>query len=369
MGFDGSCIEGFSAGAGVGHAGLSRRLPRSRCCPGVPESNAVARMFCDDPHAGRASRSRAIRAMCWSAGGAPRRRGWATSFNVGPELEYFYFKDARGHRGARPRRLLRPDVRSTPPPTCAATRCSRWRRWAFPWSTPTTRTGPSQHEIDLRFADALSMADAVMTYKLVVKEIAHEARRVRLVHAQAHGGRAGQAACTCTRACSIARRQQRVLRCGRPVQGYNLSAVAKRYIAGLLKYAPEFCAGHEPVRELLQAPRLPGGEAPTYLSLGARATARRSVRIPGLPARPARTACRVELRSPDPAANPYLAFAVMLAAGLAGIEEGLELHAPADRGPRPVRAARATSLAPPGHRDASREPSARPWSCSPESAS
>jgi glutamine synthetase len=108
-------------------------------------------------------------------------------------------------------------------------------------------------------------------------------------------------------------------------QGYRLSKVAKRYLAGLLKYAPEFCAiTNQHVNSYKRL--IAGGEAPIYLSW-ARSNRSTLVRVPGY--RPAsEDACRLELRSPDPSANPYLAFAVMLAAGLAGIEEELELQEP-----------------------------------------
>ncbi len=187
------------------------------------------------------------------------------------------------------------------------------------------RSCPSQHEIDLRYADALSMADAVMTYKQVVKEIAMKhgvyASFMPKPMADAPGN-------------GMHVHQSLIDRSGNNVffdpddpSGYNLSATAKSYIAGLLKYAPEYTlVTNQYVNSYKRLQ--PGGEAPTCISWGAR---NRStlVRIPGY--RPnSESACRVELRSPDPAANPYLAFAVMLAAGLAGIEEGLELMPPAD---------------------------------------
>lgn len=109
--------------------------------------------------------------------------------------------------------------------------------------------------------------------------------------------------------------------------GYGLSAVAKRYIAGLLAYAPEFClVTNQYVNSYKRLAS--GAEAPTYLSW-AKHNRAALVRVPGY--RPdSEEACRVELRNPDPAANPYLAFAVMLAAGLKGIEEGLELPPPTE---------------------------------------
>ena len=231
--------------------------------PWRPQANAVARMICDirtpegEPYAGdsRHVLERVVR----------RAAEDGYSFIVGPELEYFYFKDAEGtdvldHGSYFDLTSLdsASDLRRDTVLTL--------EKMGIPVEYSHHEKGPSQHEIDLRYADALSMADAVMTYKQVVKEIA-------------------------------------------------------------LKYAPEYTlVTNQYVNSYKRLQ--PGGEAPTCISWGAR---NRStlVRIPGY--RPnSESACRVELRSPDPAANPYLAFAVMLAAGLAGIEEGLELMPPAD---------------------------------------
>ena len=185
--------------------------------------------------------------------------------------------------------------------------------------------GPSQHEIDLRFADALSMADAVMTYKLVVKEIALKHGVYASFMPKPMAGEPGSGMHVHQSLFDLD--GNNAFFDARDPQGYRLSDVAKRYIAGILKYAPEFClVTNQFVNSYKRL--VCGGEAPTYLSWASR---NRStlVRIPGY--RPDREdACRIELRSPDPAANPYLAFAAMLAAGLAGIEEGLELQPPTE---------------------------------------
>ena len=184
---------------------------------------------------------------------------------------------------------------------------------------------PSQHEIDLRYADALSMADAVMTYKLVVKEIAmkHGVYASFMPKPLAHESGSGMHV-----------HQSLFDEQGRNAffdpadpSGYNLSKAAKHYIAGLLRYAPEFCLVTN--QYVNSYKRLSSGtEAPTYLSW-AKSNRATLVRVPGY--RPhSEEACRVELRSPDPAANPYLAFAAMLAAGLKGIEEELELQPPTE---------------------------------------
>jgi glutamine synthetase len=105
-------------------------------------------------------------------------------------------------------------------------------------------------------------------------------------------------------------------------EGFNLSTIGKQYIAGLLKYAPEFCAITNPLVNSYKR-LVPGYEAPVYVSW-ARRNRSAMVRVPMY--KPGKeNATRVELRSPDPSANPYLAFAVMLGAGLKGIEEKLEL--------------------------------------------
>lgn len=356
MGFDASCIEGFSAAQESDM--LAFPDPSTfEILPWRPQANAVARMICDirtpegEPYAGdsRHVLERVVR----------RAAEAGYSFIVGPELEYFYFKDAEGTQvldhgsyfdltSLDSASDLRRDTVLT------------LEKMGIPVEYSHHEKGPSQHEIDLRYADALSMADAVMTYKQVVKEIAMKhgvyASFMPKPMADAPGN-------------GMHVHQSLMDRSGNNVffdpddpSGYNLSATAKSYIAGLLKYAPEYTlVTNQYVNSYKRLQ--PGGEAPTCISWGAR---NRStlVRIPGY--RPnSESACRVELRSPDPAANPYLAFAVMLAAGLAGIEEGLELMPPPTR-PRPS-AARATSIGRGASRPC-RNPSARPWSASRKAA-
>ena len=321
MGFDASCIEGFSAAQESDM--LAFPDPSTfEILPWRPQANAVARMICDirtpegEPYAGdsRHVLERVVR----------RAAEDGYSFIVGPELEYFYFKDAEGtdvldHGSYFDLTSLdsASDLRRDTVLTL--------EKMGSPVEYSHRAKGPSHHEIDLRYADALSMADAVMTYKQVVKEIAmkHGVYASFMPKPMADAPGSGMHV-----------HQSLMDRSGNNVffdpddpSGYNLSATAKSYIAGLLKYAPEYTlVTNQYVNSYKRLQ--PGGEAPTCISWGAR---NRStlVRIPGY--RPnSESACRVELRSPDPAANPYLAFAVMLAAGLAGIEEGLELMPPAD---------------------------------------
>ena len=170
--------------------------------------------------------------------------------------------------------------------------------------------GPSQHEIDLRFTDALSMADAVMTYKLVVKEIAMK-----------HGVYASfmPKPIACEPGSGMHVHQSLFDLEGNNAffdpddpQGYHLSRVAKSYLAGLLKYAPEFCAvTNQYVNSYKRLTA--GGEAPIHLAW-ARSNRSTLVRVPGVPSFK-RDGVPSGAAQPRPAANPYLAFAAMLAAG------------------------------------------------------
>jgi glutamine synthetase len=179
---------------------------------------------------------------------------------------------------------------------------------------------PSQHEIDLRYADALTMADNTMTYRLVVKEIAMKHGVYATFMPKPMFGQNG----------SGMHVHQSLFR-GASNAFFDanaenqLSDVAKKYIAGLMRHVPEITLVlNQWVNSYKRL--VPGYEAPVYISWAMR---NRSdmIRVPGY--RPGREeATRVELRSPDPAANPYLAFAVMLAAGLEGIEKGYELQEP-----------------------------------------
>ncbi len=177
---------------------------------------------------------------------------------------------------------------------------------------------PSQHEIDLRYADALTMADNVMTYRLTVKEIGPGVRDLRDVHAQA--GRRRERQRHAHPSVAVRGRPQRVLRRGRT--STTCRRRRSRYIAGLLRHGPEITLlTNQWVNSYKRL--VPGYEAPVYVCW-ARRNRSALVRVPQY--KPGKEeATRIEYRSPDPACNPYLAFAAMLAAGLAGIEDEYEL--------------------------------------------
>lgn len=352
MGFDASCIEGFSAAQESDM--LAFPDPSTfEILPWRPQANAVARMICDirtpegEPYAGdsRHVLERVVR----------RAAEDGYSFIVGPELEYFYFKDAEGtdvldHGSYFDLTSLdsASDLRRDTVLTL--------EKMGIPVEYSHHEKGPSQHEIDLRYADALSMADAVMTYKQVVKEIAMKhgvyASFMPKPMADAPGN-------------GMHVHQSLMDRSGNNVffdpddpSGYNLSATAKSYIAGLLKYAPEYTlVTNQYVNSYKRLQ--PGGEAPTCISWGAR---NRStlVRIPGYrrtASRPAGWSCAAPTRrrtpiSPSPSCWPR---------GLRASKRGLSL-CPRPTRPRPS-AAPATSIAPGASRRC-RNPSARPWSAS-----
>ena len=319
IGFDGSCVAGFSPTEESDM--LAFPDPTTfQVLPWRPESNAVARMFCDirtpDGTAFEGDPRNVLRRVCEQASEA----GYI--FNVGPEVEYYYFKSPNApevldHGGYFDLTSLdyASDLRRD---TVLAL-----ERMGIPIEYSHHENGPSQHEIDLRFDDAFSMADAVMTYKLVVREIAIEHGVFASFMPKPLDNEAGSG--MHVHQSLFDHDGNNLFFDPKDPLGYNLSDLAKSYIAGILKYAPEFCLVTNPCVNSYK--RLIGdGKAPACVSW-ARSNRSTLLRIPGY--RPNNEeACRVELRSPDPAANPYLAFAVMLAAGLAGIEEGLQPVAP-----------------------------------------
>ncbi len=316
MGFDGSSIEGFSRIQESDMVAFPN--PDSfQILPWRPqEGDGVARMFCDimnpdgTPYDGdpRFALKRILK----------KAADMGYTMYVGPELEFFYFADSEGTE------ILDKGGYFDLTPLDVASDLRRetvltLEKLGIPVEYSHHEVAPSQHEIDLRYADALTMADNVMTYRLTVKEIAY-ANGVyatfmpKPIHGQNGSGMHVHQ--------SLFNKAGNAFFDAKDPEGYNLSPVGKAYIAGLLKYAPEFCAvTNQFVNSYKRL--VPGYEAPVYITW-ARRNRSAMVRVPMY--KPGKeVATRVELRCPDPAANPYLAFAVMLGAGLKGIEEGLTL--------------------------------------------
>ena len=315
MGFDGSCVAGFSPTEESDMLAFPD-ASTFQVLPWRPSQNGVARMFCDIKTPDGAAFEGDPRYVLKRVIEDAADEGYI--FNVGPELEYYYFADSAGTEvldhggffdltGMDSASDLRRDTVLT------------LEKMGIPVEYSHHESGPSQHEIDLRYTDALSMADAVMTYKLVVKEIAAKHGVYASFMPKPFSDKPGN---------GMHVHQSLMSKDGRNLffdeddpSGFHLTPLAKSYIAGILKYASEFCLVTNQCVNSYK--RLATGGGAPYIPSWGRTNRSTLVRIPGY--RPHNEeACRIELRSPDPAANPYLAFAVMLASGIAGIREGLE---------------------------------------------
>lgn len=319
MGFDGSSIEGF---ARIDESDMMA-LPDPDTFQIVPwrprEHRAVARMFCDIKMPDGSSFEGDPRFVLKR--NLKRAADMGYTFYVGPELEYFYFKDSKstepldagGYFDMTPLDVATDLRRET---------VLTLEEMGIGVEYSHHEVAGSQHEIDVRYTDAMTMADNVMTYRLVVKEIALQNGVYATFMPKPVFGING----------SGMHVHQSLFKDGKnaffdPKDDYFLSDISRQYIAGLLKYAPEFTAiTNQWVNSYKRL--VPGYEAPVYLSW-ARRNRSDLVRVPEYK-KGKENATRVELRSPDPACNPYLAFSVMLAAGLKGIEDGLEPPAPVE---------------------------------------
>ncbi|MCK9519820.1 MAG: glutamine synthetase family protein [Dehalococcoidia bacterium] len=315
MGFDGSSIEGF---ARIDESDMLA-LPDPttfQLIPWRPKEPGVARMFCD-----------IIRPDGTPFAGDPRyvlrqqlkrAADLGYTFYVSPEMEYFYFKDPQSRepldRGGYFDQVA--DVASD----LRRETVLALEAMGIQVEYSHHEVAPSQHEIALRYTDALTMADAAMTYRLVVKEVAlangvfasfmpkpiqDENGSGMHVHQSLFKGE-----------------RNAFFDANDP---YHLSGIARSYIAGLLHHARELTlVTNQWVNSYKRL--MPGFEAPVYMTW-ARRNRSDLIRIPEYqPGKEMHT--RIEYRSPDPACNPYLVFAVMLAAGLDGIEKEIPLPPP-----------------------------------------
>ncbi|MDY6906667.1 MAG: glutamine synthetase family protein [Chloroflexota bacterium] len=318
MGFDGSSIQGF---ARIDESDMIA-LPDPatfQLLPWRPREYAEARMFCD-----------ILRPEGTPFEGDPRyvlkrnlkrAADMGYAFYVGPELEYFYFRDSEG--------------------TQPLDQGGYFDMTPLDWATDLRRetvlaleemgigveyshheVSPSQHEIDMRYTDAMKMADNIMTYRLVVKQVALKYGVYATFMPKPVFGINGSGMHVHQ---SLFKGERNAFFDGD--DECYLSAVAKGYMAGLLRHASEITAVTS--QWVNSYKRLvPGYEAPVYVSW-ARRNRSTLLRVPQY--KPGKeNATRVEYRSPDPACNPYLAFAVMLAAGIEGIEKGYQLPPPVE---------------------------------------
>jgi glutamine synthetase len=321
MGFDGSSIQGF---ARIDESDMIAQPDPATFAilPWRPSGHsAVARMFCDILEPDRKPHEGDPRYVLRRNLEKAAKLGY--TYYVGPELEYYYFAtpepppvtlDRGGYFDLTPLDLASDLRRET---------VLTLEEMGIGVEYSHHEVGPSQHEIDLRYTDALQMADNAMTYRLVVKEIAIK----HGVHATfmpkplfGENGSGMHTHMSLFKGDSNAFFEAK--------DKYYLTKEAKGFIAGIIKYAPETClVACQWVNSYKRL--VPGYEAPIYLSWSQR---NRSVLVRVPVYKPGKEkSTRIEVRHPDPACNPYLAFAVMLAAGLKGIEEGLEIPEPTER--------------------------------------
>ena len=318
MGFDGSSIEGY---ARIDESDMVAMPDPDtfRILPWRPMEYSVARMFCDIVRPGGEPFDGDPRNVLKK--NLKRAADLGYTFYVGPELEYFYFKDSNGTEPLDQGGYF--DLT----PLDVATDLRRETVLALEAlgigiEYSHHEVAPSQHEIDMRYTDAMTMADNVMTYRLVVKEIALTHGVYATFMPKPTFGING----------SGMHVHQSLFKGERNAffdasDEYHLSKVAKHYIAGLLKHASEITSvANQWVNSYKRL--VPGYEAPVYPSW-ARRNRSDLIRVPEY--RPGHeNSTRIELRSPDPACNPYLAFSVMLAAGLEGIEKEYPLPDPVE---------------------------------------
>ena len=324
MGFDGSSITGFNA---IEESDMIAQPDPSTfdILPWRPEDKGVGRMFCDILTPSREPYEGDPRYVMRRTLERARAMGFDT-FNVGPELEYFYFRSARPESGT-PEILdeggyfdlttldAGSDVRRD---TVLAL-----EQLGIHVEYTHHEVGPSQHEIDMRYSDALKMADDTMTYRITVKEYAQRYGWHATFMPKPLFGENGSGMHT----------HQSLFNDGGNAfydadDTYFLSPVGKAFIAGQLKHAREICSVF--AQWVNSYKRLvPGYEAPVYCAWSRRnrsALVRVPLYHPGK-----EQATRAEIRCPDPACNPYLTFAALLAAGLEGIEKGYELPEPMEK--------------------------------------
>jgi len=321
MSFDGSSIDGYGR---VQEADvLALPDPNTfEVLPWVDAKSAEARVFCDIAQLDGTPFEGDPRQVLRRNLEAARKLGLV--FYVAPDVEYFYFVPRND--GGRPVPLDQGgffDLTTTDITSSLRKETIRTlETMSIPVEYSFHEDSPSQHEIDLRHTDALTMADSIMTFRFVVKEIA----AMRDVHAtfmpkplEGVQGSGMHLHLSLFKGDTNAFHSES--------DPYNLSDTAKSFMAGLLRHAAEITAvTNQTVNSYKRL--VPGFEAPVHVSW-ARNNRSGLIRVP-VPKRGSELATRIELRSPDPACNPYLAFSVILAAGLRGIEEGYELPSEAD---------------------------------------
>jgi glutamine synthetase len=321
MGFDGSSITGFNR---IEESDMIA-MPDPSTFKLLPwrtgDTHKVGRVFCDILTPGGAPYEGDPRWVMKQALERAKELGFDNYF-LGPELEFFLFKDDQGtevlDRGGY-FDLTTLDVASDFRRDVVFT----LRELGIPVEYTHHEVGPSQHEIDMRYADGLTMSDNTMTYRIAVKEVALKHGCYATFMPKPLFGENGSGMHTHQ---SLFTGDENAF--FDPDDQYYLSDTAKAFIAGQLRHARELSALFAPSVNSYKR-LVPGYEAPVYIAWSRRnrsALVRVPVYHPGK-----EKATRAELRCPDPSCNPYLTFAALLHAGLEGIERGYELPEPIER--------------------------------------
>lgn len=317
-GFDGSSVAGYAEAEESDI--IAKPEPFTfQVLPWEGEEEPVGRMFCDilspdgSPYPGdpRYVLKRAIK----------EAENMGFKYFIGPELEYFYFSsnktpeiiDEGGYFDLVPNDIANKLRKET---------TMILEKMGIPVETSHHEVAPSQHEIDLRYQDALVMADYAVTYRMVVKEIAQQKNIYASFMPKPLFGVNGSGMHT----------HQSLFRGERnafydPEDKYHLSDIGKHFIAGQLNHAREICLI---LAQWVNSYKrlVPGYEAPVYISWAQR-NRTALIRVPFY--RPGNEkATRAELRCPDPSCNYYLAFAIMLKAGLEGIKKKYKIPKPVE---------------------------------------
>ena len=319
MGFDGSSIQGF---ARIDESDMIAMpdLDTFLLLPQSPQERyPEARIFCDIQKPGGEVFEGDPRYVLKR--NLKRAADMGYTFHVGPELEYFYFKDKHSTETLDDGGYFDLTSLNTASDLSRETVITL-ESMGIGIDYSHHEVAPSQHEIVMRYTDALTMADNVMTYRLIVKEVAlnHGVYATfmpkPILGINGSGMHVHQSLFKGKSNAFFAKNDK-----------YYLSTIAKQYIAGLLRHASEITlVNNQWVNSYKRL--VPGYEAPVYLSWAQRNRAD-LIRVPGYKTGQ-ENATRIEFRSPDPACNPYLAFSVMLAAGLEGIEKQYEFIEPVE---------------------------------------
>jgi len=316
MAFDGSSIEGF---ARIEESDMVAKPDPATFAilPWEVQGARACRMFCDVQSPAGAPVAVDPRFVLHRVLDRAKKLGYTVY--CGCEMESFYFKndkspeflDLNGYFDLTPTAIAE-QVRHDS--------IDALEKLGVPVEYSHHECSPSQHEVDLRYTDALTMADNVVTYRFVARQVAQKNNvHISFMPKPVFGVNG-----------SGMHVHMSLFKNGRNLffdarSPMNISDTARHYVAGLLRYASELTAvTNQWVNSYKRL--VPGYEAPVYVSW-AQMNRSALVRVPAFDkARP--NSARVEYRSPDPACNPYLAFAVLIAAGLDGVTNKLKLGPP-----------------------------------------